>query len=261
MRLVPPCFRVLCAAFVAFAILPPAFALAGDLITIERAKTELERGMYFSVNAVVTESKGDNLYGVEDETGDMVIYVSESLQRDMDDLKVGDQLTLFGEWDLNPLEPENQGMRVWKLRKRGNDLGGRGTAPPAAATTPIPVTPIPEAATGVAQDAPAAPREGGEPDVMRSRASEALKRQVQGHMKAYREAEAQALAAGEDYARAAREAGANGQVDPAVVEKLDAAEARVVELRSGFPKLIDEARAAGVDESIITMIELETGLR
>ena len=96
---------------------------------------------------------------------------------------------------------------------------------------------------------------------MHSKSSEALKQEVRGRMQAYRAAEAEALAAGEDYARAAREAGSNGQVDPAVVERLDAAEARVVEIRSTFPKIIDEARAAGVDQSIITMIELEAGLR
>ncbi len=80
-------------------------------------------------------------------------------------------------------------------------------------------------------------------------------------MGSYRQAEKDAIEAGQAYARAAREAGRDGQVDPAVLEHLEAAETEVVDLRSEISALVDEAREAGIHESVIEMIEREAGMR
>jgi hypothetical protein len=260
MRPLHPFLRALAVVGVlAFGLASASRVLAQEIITIEQAQDQLELGEYFSVVAVVSKWMEDRYYTVEDDTGEMYIYVTESLEPNMQNLEVGDRLQLFGQWDDNPLEPENKGMRVWKMRKLGTDLGGSGAPGPAEATAPVVVVPTEQGLA--AEAAPAAPRQSGQLDMIRPKSSEALKRKVRSQMQAYRAAEAEALSAGEDYARAAREAGSNGQVDPAVVERLDASEARVVEIRSGLAKIIAEARAAGVDESIIEMIEMEAGVR
>ena len=106
--------------------------------------------------------------------------------------------------------------------------------------------------------APAAP---GEAQMMRPMASEDFKKRARAALQAYRQAEANAVEAGQVYARAAREAGSDGQVDEAVIETLQQAEARVVETRSRVPALMNEAREAGIDESIIHMIGMEAGMR
>ena len=207
---------ILLAAFSVF--LFASSAVAADALTIEEAKKELESGQYFSVVGEVVRSKGNHLYEIEDETGRMLILISDSMIRKYGNIEQSEKLQLWGKYDHKKLDDSVTGMRVSRFYRLGRQLGGQGQKVDPAATTPSTVTPLPPA--------PAAMNDSAE--VIRPMATEKYKQQVRANLQAYRAAEAEAVQAGQDYARAAREAGSNGQVDPEVVARLEAAEAKVV---------------------------------
>ena len=66
--------------------------------------------------------------------------------------------------------------------------------------------------------------------------------------------------AAEIYARALYKAREGGQVDPAIVERLQKAEARMGEVAQIIPPLVEEAKAAGVDTKLLEMYQQQLGL-
>ena len=246
--------RALCVSIVVLAVSGfTTSALALGALSIEEALNKLEDGQYFTVIGEVVRSKGERIYEIEDESGRMPVYVPENLTRDKGEIELNEKLQLWGKFDQKKLDDSVRGMRVSRFYRLGRDLGGRGAEVPASATTPVPIV--------VDEAAPAAMSEIGPENVIQPQATEDYKLRVTALLQSYRAAEANAVQAGQDYARAAREAGSNGEVDPEVLARLEAAEAKVVEIRRSMPELAAEGRAAGVGESTIKMIEMEAGLR
>jgi uncharacterized protein YdeI (BOF family) len=230
-----------------------SLALAQEVIPIADALETLKVSEYFVVEGTIVDSIEPDIYWIEDDSGKMPIKIKEYMTREHGEINPNDRLRIWGRFDEKKLDKDVRGMMVSRLYRLPQELGGSGADNPHAKSD-AGVTPANRRAL------PAAPS-GDSPDIMKPAATEEFEQRVRDEMRAYRKAEQDALDAGQAYARAAREAGSDGQVDAAVIERLQAAEARVVEIRSGIPDLVNEARDAGVDEGIIQMIEMQTGLR
>jgi len=243
------------AACLVTAVAAPSTALAQRAIPVSEALAgEVEVYKFFTVVGTIVDTKGQGLYRIEDESGRMPIVIKDHIVREHGEIKKGDRVQVWGRFEQKKLDTDVQGMMVARLHRLEADSGASGADNPGADLTP----PTPTTRTSDAQVAPAAIDDA---NVMRPKTSEDYKLRARAALKAYRQAETDAVDAGQVYARAAREAGSDGQVDAAVLERLQAAEAKVVETRGEIPALVNEARAAGVDDSVIRMIEMEAGIR
>lgn len=236
------------------ALAVPTAALAQQVIPISEAlEGELKISEFFTVIGTVVDTKGQGLYMIEDDSGRMPVMIKDYLVREHGEIKKHDQIQIWGRFEEKKLDNDVQGMVVAKLYRMESDAGGSGANNPGADVT----LETPTVRTSTAH----APAAIDPTDMMAPKTSEDYKLRARAALRAYRQAESDAVDAGQIYARSAREAGSDGQVDPAVLERLQAAEAKVVATRGEIPALVNEARAAGVDDSIIRMIEMEAGIR
>lgn len=248
-RIVRPAIVTIATVFAMIAA--PTAALAQTSHSIAEALESLEISTYFTVVGTIVDSKGQGLYLIEDDSGRMPVVIKDHLVREHGDINRQDRVQIWGRFEEKKLDNDVRGMMVSKLHRLPATSGASGANNPGADTS----APVIIETTA---PAPAAPSES---QVMRPMASEDFKQRARAELQAYRQAEKDAVEAGQVYARAAREAGSDGQVDEAVIEALQQAEARVVETRGRIPALMNEARAAGVDESIVHMIGMEAGIR
>ena len=228
-------------------------AVAQQAVPIADALENFHKYDFFMVEGTIVDSQNQFLYRIEDETGRMPIYIKEHMVREHGEIKRGDRLRVWGRYETKKLDSDVQGMMVSRLYRLPDQVGATGASNPGADTS-AEVVPVDRSAL------PAAPSvDPG--DVIKPMASEEFKQRARAALRAYRDAEGAAVAAGEAYARAARESGSNGQVEAEALKRLEAAEAHVVETRGAIPALINEGREAGIDEGLLQMIEHEAGLR
>ncbi len=231
----------------------PTVALAQQAVPIAEALENTKKYDFFTVEGTIVDSHNQFLYYIEDDSGKMPIYIKEHMVREHGEIKKGDRLRIWGRFEQKKLDADVQGMMVTRLYRLPEKIGASGRNNPGAAAG-TEVVPIDRSAL------PAAPSIE-QSDIIKPMASEDFKLRARAALKAYRQAEADAVTAGEAYARAAREAGSDGKVEATMLERLQSAEANVVETRKQVQDLVSEARSSGIDEGLVQMIEHESGLR
>jgi uncharacterized protein YdeI (BOF family) len=226
-------------------------AAPGGVISIEKARKMAETGDYFAIEGVITKSLGGRIFVVSDDTGEMKVLIPEYLTREKGEPAVSEKIRVSGKYDRKKLDHSVQGMRVSNLYRMGKVTGGRGEgAASSAATTPTRL-PTPPAA---------AMTEAGAPKTVVPNAPRELVDRIRAARVEYEAASKDVDDAAEVYARALYKARDGGQVDPAVVERLQKAEARMAEVAQIIPPLVEEAREAGVDDTLIQMYQQSLGL-
>lgn len=238
---------VLAALFVA------SVATARPATPIAAALDETKTYDFVTIEGVVTDTKGQHLYRIEDESGSMIVLIKDHFVREEGPIRVNDHLRLSGRIEEKKLDRDQRGMMVSQVERLEEKIGASGASNPAAKADGG-VVPIDRSAL------PAAPADSTDPMIERKTSDEFVAR-ARTQVQAYRKAEATAVDAGQAYARVARDASTSDADEAAALERLQAAEAKVVELRGRFPALLDEARAQGVDEGVIEMIEQTSGMR
>lgn len=235
------------------ALSAPSIALAQAAISIAEALDTTKTYGFVMIEGVITDTKGQNLYRIEDQSGTMIVLIKEHMTREGGPINVDDQLRLWGRIEEKKLDHDTRGMIVSNINRLGEKIGASGLNNPGASAD-TKVVPIDRSAL------PAAPSFDPD-DVIRPRASEEFIERARGELRAYRQAEADALDAGQAYARVARDSGSSAKAEATALDQLQKAEAQVGEIRGRIPDLVTEARAEGIDESIIKMIEHEAGIR
>jgi len=228
-------------------------SMAEEAIPIAEALDTTKTYDFVMIEGVVTDKKGQGLFRIEDESGDMVVLIKDHMMREDGPIELNDRLRLWGRIEEKKLDRDKRGMMVSRIYRQGEKVGASGKDNPGAAAGAA-VVPIDRSAL------PAAPDISGD-GVMKPNASDEFVVRARAKVQTYREAEAAAVEAGQAYARVARDAASSDADEAAALERVQTAEARVVALRGEFPALIDEARAQGVDEGVISMIEQTAGLR
>lgn len=249
-------FRILAAVGLAAALgalVVPSPSVADDVIPIAEALDTAKTYDFVMIEGVVTDKKGQGLFRIEDESGDMIVLIKDHTLREEGPIDVHDRLRLWGRIEEKKLDRDKRGMMVSRVYRQGEKVGATGKNDAGAAADAA-VVPIDRSAL------PAAPAISGDA-VMKPHASEQFVARARAKVQAYREAEAAAVEAGQAYARVARDSASSEADQAAALERVETAEARVVELRGQFPALLDEARAQGLDQGVISMIEQTAGLR
>ena len=96
--------------------------------------------------------------------------------------------------------------------------------------------------------------------MIRPKASRDLVDRMGAMRRAFDAAKQEVEQAAELYADALYVAGEDGNVDPATLERLEAAEARMAEIARGIPPLVEEARAAGISDNLINLYKQSAGM-
>jgi hypothetical protein len=213
--------------------------LEGLVMPISEAQEKAESGDRFAIEGVVVESKSGRVFTLRDDSGEMYILIPDFLVRKHGTPK------LAGRFDKKHLDPGITGMKVQDLERLGKQ-GARVGSPSgeeeatsgaeAARTRPAPASP-----GQVRVKSPSVPAEWKE------RLGDARDRLLA--------AEKDVQVARTAYARALRDAGSKSAVDPAITARMDAAEAELAQVRREMPKLVEDARQAGVDPKLLSLYE------
>ncbi len=230
-----------------------AKAQAQDPIPIAEALKTMKIAEYFTVEGTMSDSANQFIYYIQDDTGKMPVKIQDFLVREHGAINNGDRLRLWGKMQEKGLDHEVHGMLVSQMYRLPSQHGGTGLENPGAAGNPE-YEPIDRSAL------PAAPSID-QADMIEPQASDEFKMRARAALKAYRQAEADAVEAGEAYARAARKPGADAENEAMMLERLQLAEQKVVETRNEVNFIVSEARASGIDEGLVNMIEHEAGMR
>lgn len=218
----------------------------GGAMPIKQALEIVEIGDYFVVEGVVRKSGQMDLYTIEDDSGQMLIYIPEFLRREHGTPEDGERIRVSGKFDQKKLDRSTQGMRVSSLRRLGHSPGFQGEAVDPEHTTPRP-TPSPPAARAAGEDATKQVFQGTATEDFKQRASVA-RRELEAARKELEQAS-------QAYARALYDAGEPSKVDPAVAAREQAAEKRLKDARAQVEALVEEGRKSGVDADVIDLYE------
>jgi hypothetical protein len=96
--------------------------------------------------------------------------------------------------------------------------------------------------------------------MIRPKASRDLVDRMADMRRAFEAAKNEVEQAAELYADALYVAGDDGNVDPAILDRLEVAEARMAEIARGIPPLVEEARAAGISDNLINLYKQSAGM-
>jgi uncharacterized protein YdeI (BOF family) len=219
--------------------------LEGLVMPISEAQEKAESGDRFAIEGVVVESKSGRVFTLRDDSGEMYILIPDFLVRKHGTPKRNEVIRVAGRFDKKHLDPGITGMKVQDLERLGKQ-GARVGSPSgeeeatsgaeAARTRPAPASP-----GQVRVKSPSVPAEWKE------RLGDARDRLLA--------AEKDVQVARTAYARALRDAGSKSAVDPAITARMDAAEAELAQVRREMPKLVEDARQAGVDPKLLSLYE------
>jgi len=240
-------FRILLltAALAALAAAPASAwkgALEGQVVPIAHAHEYAESGDRFVIEAGVVKQKGDHLFLVRDESGEIYVFISDSLQRAHGVPYKHEKIRVAGRY--HPKErpdKDHTGIIAQDMERLGRAPARQGSPDPhgaAAAPAPKPAADAP-AASGPAASIRAPSTSAEWKDRLGSRRRELLA------------AEKERDEASAAFVRALREADEPGDVDPAVTTRLSEAEERVTKIRNSLPRLIEEARQDGVSPELL----------
>lgn len=236
---------------------PPA-----GVISIAQVREQAQTGDYLVVEGTVIERKGKHLFQIEDESGSMWVAIPDFVRRDEGTPEHTERIRVAGKYDHKKLDKSFQGVRVMTLWRGKKQSGGRGEArgaatpsdesPRAKAETP------PAAAAGTGSDGATS----GKPMVIRPSAGSEFVEQASAARQEWLAALAELEEASTAYGRALYEAGEDGSVDRAVVDRNEAAEARVARSTENIRALVEQARRDGVPEDVLRLyVQITTGDR
>ena len=214
---------------------------------IAEARENADTGDYFSIEGIVVSNRQNRFFTIQDRSGEMVVVIPEYITREQGVPKNNERVRVSGKYDQKKLDTSVKGMRVIRLHRFGSMGGAKGDPSPSLA--PIRST----------ETSPAAPwRESGA-TVFRPTAPAELKERMRAKRIEFGVAKKEVEAAASIYADALYAAG-DGPVDPAVQDRLEQAEARMGEIVDSLSPLLDEARAAGISDDLISLYKQSAGM-
>lgn len=227
---------------------PPA-----GVISIAQVREQAETGDYLVVEGTVVGQKDKHLFQLDDGSGSMWVMIPDFVQRDEGMPERTERIRVAGKYDHKKLDKSFQGVRVMTLWRGKKQTGGRGEAhvdtPDGAAPARKSTATPPAAAAGGAGDGATS----GTPMVIRPSAGSEFVEQASAARQEWLSALAELEEASTAYGRALYEAGDDGSVDQAVVDRNEAAEARVARSTENIRALVEQARRDGVPEDVLRL--------
>ena len=146
-------FRILLftAALAALAAAPASAwkgALEGQVIPIAHAHEYAESGDRFVIEANVVKQKGDRLYLVRDDSGEIYVLISNSLQREHGAPDKHETIRVAGRYAQEPLDKDISGIVAQDMERLGRTPARQGSPDShgaAAAPAPKPAADAPAA--------------------------------------------------------------------------------------------------------------------
>ena len=224
----------------------------GGVIPIAQANESADTGDYFAVEGVVVKTSGKRFFTIRDESGEMLLLIPDYLTREKGMPERLERIRVSGKYDNKKLDTSVKGMRVSGMQRFGKVTGMKGQASPdSAELVPTRSSETPPASVHLSES---------QGTMMRPKASRDLVDRMADMRRAFEAAKKEVEQAAELYADALYAAGDDGKVDPAILDRLEAAEARMAEIARGIPPLVEEARAAGISDNLINLYKQSAGM-